>query len=102
MRIRVARRGHCDRQPLQLSHTPYALLQRFPANGPQSFSALLLLTFVLPLKALLCQFFPVLLSLFGKSLFTLIFKLQIIEGDKPFRRSEEHTSELQSRGHLVC
>src|SRR5439155_22108768 len=22
--------------------------------------------------------------------------------DEPFRRSEEHTSELQSRGHLVC
>src|SRR5690625_5481740 len=23
-------------------------------------------------------------------------------GDRSFKRSEEHTSELQSRGHLVC
>src|SRR5437870_9521580 len=27
---------------------------------------------------------------------------EVITGIEPFRRSEEHTSELQSRGHLVC
>src|SRR5690625_6535002 len=28
--------------------------------------------------------------------------MMIIAADHPARRSEEHTSELQSRGHLVC
>src|SRR5690625_6441176 len=28
--------------------------------------------------------------------------LRTVEGDIIFSRSEEHTSELQSRGHLVC
>src|SRR5437870_10218114 len=26
----------------------------------------------------------------------------LVRVDRPVRRSEEHTSELQSRGHLVC
>src|SRR5437870_7880737 len=30
------------------------------------------------------------------------FPLAVKEGDRILFRSEEHTSELQSRGHLVC
>src|SRR5439155_24866514 len=33
---------------------------------------------------------------------TQFYKIMSLSKDKPRERSEEHTSELQSRGHLVC
>src|SRR5437870_9676922 len=47
---------------------------------------------------MLSQFFPIQLS--GLRLFGLLAAMQIAA--IAVARSEEHTSELQSRGHLVC
>src|SRR5439155_12255009 len=41
------------------------------------------------------------LNLLGVAIFTALFCLTAIVPKMP-SRSEEHTSELQSRGHLVC
>src|SRR2546429_5126354 len=32
----------------------------------------------------------------------LVFDREVLPGERPLQRSEEHTSELQSRLHLVC
>src|SRR5690554_7642950 len=61
----------------------------------------------LTLKVKLCLsslYFGLLFTMFGryKSMVKSISKLPVLVGIKDSQRSEEHTSELQSRPHLVC
>src|SRR5207253_11369284 len=65
---------------------PYTTLFRSPRTPPTSSSPD-------------CSSEPAIPSVFHSGCFSAAFRM---EAARSFLRSEEHTSELQSRGHLVC
>src|SRR5690625_5320669 len=86
-------------------HFPKTLLKFGNRQSPHSTEVIYFITFpriCLDHRGQFPDLLNLILSQRTKTFFTNLFAISEMKDHLAQKRSEEHTSELQSRGHLVC